>query len=87
MPNSVDLAAASKTNTKNISNIPTIIEKDPKIENIVVTPEATVSANLTPLFFESSTLNVVKSPNIINNCAASTCKPALSKAPRIINCN
>ena len=86
MPSSVDLAAASRTKTRNISNIPTIIEKEPKIVNILVIPDETFSANLTPSLFVSSTLNLVKSEDNFNMLAASFCKPDFSKIPKINSC-
>ena len=86
IPNSVDLAAASKTNTRKISNMPTIIEKDPNIENMVVTPVATLSASFTLSFFWSSTLKVVNEDKRTEILAISSCKPDLSSTPSIVNC-
>ena len=65
--------------------MPTIMENDPNIENIVVTPVATVSASLTLSFFSSSTLKVVNEDERADILAAFSCNLDLSNIPTIIN--
>ena len=86
IPSSVDLAAANSTNTRKISSIPTMIENDPNIEKMVVTPVATVSANSSPFFLSSITLSLLNEENIIEVLPTSSFNSALLRMPDKVSC-
>ena len=80
IPISVIRDAASMTNTRNISNSPTMIENEPNIPNIVVKKLPTMSAISRRLTFTSLIRNISSSASMNVVASAMSEWPASSSA-------